>query len=120
MAMYTDFSHIQTLASAKAKRPEHRAESPDRAFEYMDALNTIELAAWMAWLYDEPVKKNVRRCCKSVMRRTKDWKVRAIVDGICHAKDPVQMCLDLVADMERHMTEANMTKEDLKQARSNF
>lgn len=104
-----------TLASARSLKPQDRIESPERAVEYLDALDTIELSFWMAYLYGEPVNRNIRRCCKRIIMRYTDWKVRAIVDGILRAPKPAEMLFKLVDDLQRHLSDNEMTREDIKE-----
>lgn len=109
-----------TLASAKARKAKHRYESPNRAVEYLDAIDTLELAVWMAMKYDEPENRAVRRCAKAIMMRTEDWKVRAILDGVVHSDDPAMMVLKLSEDLMRHLDDNDMSRQDAQELGSKF
>lgn len=104
----------KTLAASNlTHHKNNRVNSESRSLEYLDALATLELTIWMAMLYDEPVNRAVRQCCKSVIARTTDWKVRAIVYGVFKSADPSMYVFNLIKDMESSLSSFEIDRQDI-------
>lgn len=97
-----------------------RYESPTRGEDYYEALLHLQLAAWMAALYDEEPDPAVRRTCIRLERRFADWKVRGIIGGIRDSKCPTDTLLTLVDDMERTLSGEEISESDIQQMKSRF
>lgn len=111
---------MNPLASMMARRPVQRYESPTRGEDYYEAMLHLQLAAWMAALYDEEPDSAVRRCCMRLEARFRDYKVKGIIMGIRNSKGPTDLLLTLVDDMEKTLSGQEISKEDEEAMKRRF
>lgn len=111
---------LNPLAALMARRQITRFESPTRGEDYYEAMLHLQLAAWMAALYDEEPDSAVRRCCKRLEMRFRDYKVKGIIIGIRNSPKPTELLLTLVEDMEKTLSGEEISQEDEKAMKSRF
>ena len=99
---------------------DRRVESPTRGEDYYEAMQHLQLAAWMAALYDESVDSAVRRCCIRLEKRNVDYKIKGILSGIRDSNTPTELLLTLVDDMERTLSGEEMSESDIQAMKSRF
>lgn len=111
---------LNPLAAMMARRQMTRYESPTRGEDYYEAMLHLQLAAWMAALYDEEPDSAVRRCCKRLEMRFRDYKVKGIIIGIRNSETPTDLLLMLVSDMEKTLSGQEISKEEEEAMKSRF
>ena len=111
---------MNPLAALMARRQMTRYESPTRGEDYYESMLHLQLAAWMAALYDEEPDAAVRRCCMRLEMRFRDYKVNGIIIGIRNSPKPTEVLLTLVDDMERILSGQEISQEDEKAMKSRF
>lgn len=113
---------MNPLAAAMMRQQIQRTryESPTRGEDYYESMLHLQLAAWMAALYGEEPDAAVRRCCMRLEARFRDYKVKGIIIGIRNSKKPTETMLTLVDDMERILSEQEISQEEEKAMKSRF
>ena len=111
---------MNPLASMMANRHITRFESPTRGEDYYEAMLHLQLAAWMAALYGEEPDSAVRRCCKRLEMRFRDFKVKGIIMGVRNSNTPTDLLMMLVSDMEKTLSGQEISQEDEAAMKSRF
>lgn len=111
---------MNPLAALMARRQITRFESPTRGEDYYESMLHLQLAAWMAALYDEEPDAAVRRCCMRLEMRFRDYKVKGIIIAIRNSKKPTETLLTLVDDMERTLSGQEISQEEERAMKSRF
>ena len=109
---------LNPLAALMARRQITRFESPTRGEDYYEAMLHLQLSAWVAALYDEEPDSAVRRCCKRLEARFRDYKVKGIIIGIRNSPAPTELLLTLVDDMEKTLSGQELSESDIQAMKS--